>query len=802
MKDYSISTSFATTISRVLANATGSPECEAFCMGCIQNKQIPDPVMDHWYNGVHSTLPTTNMNFMLMAYEFVKSKTIFHYDGTENSPKTVDIADLSRLLKSGTENWDYDNEGTNDISPNAAMHSIESEISIAVQTLFTTVGFDKSVYMDSQDKFALMPHTAPTVNNRPVRMENVFQNCSIVDGKLDTEKSLWHYLTNKGKDGRKDNFLKNTRALTLIAKKMSRDEIPFDQSKKSKMAPFNDMWFEASSTALKNVDKSEEATILGDPVAVPATFNDVKEIFTLLTGKDFEKVFKVNSKDPNESEKIEQVNDDMKALLCLIEVSSLLTRPSHPKDNINFLQGRLKLFALLIRQHFGVEKLVGMIEHAKTLPQDKKVQQMNVVLPCTPGELHLRIMILFNASTKVTLLPLESQKRQVASLYNYLEQRPSKKSIISSHEYDETLRPERESINVEFDGSEEMWKKAEELAEAYFLRSGCFVGTELLGFKRKDLGLTKAQSDALKGTSTEQALEGGLVEPKAISDFFADSLRRIQNREDNYCMNVTKEFPPETLKKKTRKKDEVMIADNAGIYFGLFNGCEKKLKPQVMFMRRFFLMLLIEYNNSPSTKGQVNFVLEELRKYARVAGATEDTTKMIVNSHKEAQKVNRWKNFLTNIKDYQKRCLDGHCYVYEDPDCIYDADEMILSKEHFNSLDWNGNSSNPEKPEFWYTLYLLNSSYSIGTKTRWGHWFGTEMKPETGLKPLGLVILSNLFSHAVFSRLSLRNMIALFANNGSRALQYNDHIEWLVQSSNDPSRYPNIVSKLEHSFVI
>ena len=782
-----------------MANATGSPECETFCVACIHNRQLPDPILDHWFNGVHQTSATINENFMMMVYEFIMNEELFDYEGTEQNPKTIDILDLDGLLKSGINDWDYNHEGVNEFDPKSTMHSISTKISVAVTTLFTTIGFDMSVYWPNMNKFALMPHTSPTVNNRPINLESVLRECGRIDGKPDTTKSLWHYLTHYGLDHQKDNCIEATKALTLLAKRVSRNKLPTVQPHKDRMAPFNDMWFFASSTALDSVDKSEEQTILGDPVAVPATFKDVKEVFKLITGKDFDTVFKVVAKNSVDEEKIDSLNDDMKALVCFLEIASTLTQLFKPKNNINCLQGRLKLFGLLMRNRFGIKRIAGIVEFAKSYPKDRKARLMNSVLPCTPGELHLRMMFLFNDATQVTLLPMESQKRQVASLFNYLEQRPSENSILSNIFYDERLRFERPPINVEYDGSDAMWKQAEELAKPYFLRSGCFVDTEVLGFKKVALGLTKRQGAFLKGTSTEKAIEGGLAEPKAVSDFFADALRMSAWKEETYSMNVTKVFPPITLEKVTKATKDVMNGDDAGKYQSLCDGCEKKIKHQIKFMRRFFIMILVEFNNNPSTKNQANFFLNKIREHVQkladaggVQGVNKKGQPTFVPLFKHSGKPDEdlfWKNFRDNVGEYASKCVDGHFHVYDTTTCIYEKTELIIPAAHEKDLCWFENCSNPSKPEFWYSLWILNSFFS-GISDSWMHWF-----PAKGvLKPDSIITLSTLFSHAVFSKLSMRNLIALFANNGSRAIKYEGEVDWLVQDHGMSKKFLKIVS--------
>ena len=790
LKEYSFSKWFATELSKVLANATGSPECQTFCMGCIQNKEIPDPLLHHWFNGAHQTMSQTNESFMKMTYHFLKNESLFFYEGSEENPKTIDIQNIIDLLNSGKKDWNYEREGANDFSPRETMHAINSDISIAVQTLFTTIGFDMSAYTPKQDKFALMPHTSPTVNNRPIRVEFIVNKCPIIDGKPDTTHSLWHYLTHQGLDKQKDDCISTTKGLTLVAKRTSRSKLTFNQANKEKMAPFNDMWFAADSTALQKVDKTEEVTILGDPVAIPATYNDTKELFKILTGKNFDSVFKVVAKEKADEHKVNELTDDMMALLCILEIASVLTRPFQPKNNINFLQGRLKLYSLLMTRRFGVKKLVGMVELSKELSHDKKARFMNTVLPCTPGELYLRTMILFNDATQITLLPLESQKRQVASLYNYLEQKPNESSILSCLDYNEELRIKRPPIDVKFDGSEEMWKKAEELAKPYYLRSGCFVSCEVLGFKSKALGLSKTQGSYLKGTSTEKALEGSLVEPKAISDFFADALRMTLPKVDIYCMNVTKEFSKASLERKAKKKDNVMVSSDAGLYYGLYNGCEKKMQVQVNFMRRFFYMTLVAFNSKPSTKNQMNFAMEKIREF--VVAAVKDPKKAQIVVKDKAANEKTFEDFQKNMAGYEAKCLDGHAYVFDEGKCIYQVENMVITQEVQDKLDWNGNCTNPKKLEFWLTLWLLNSNYS-GTPKGYMHWLHDDVKP----KPLGLSLLAIVFSHAVFSKLSMRNLIALFANNGSRAVTYSSDIDWLIQDFDGSLRYNNIVSTVQ-----
>ena len=732
-------------------------------------------VTDLWFNKARSGETMMNKNFMESCFQELQTEH-FDFPGTWNKPVSVETMEYVDLFASGKETWDYKHETINTGKCMDSFFSKHLNISVITHSLFTPIGFDKAIF-DRSGRFALKPHLGPSVNNREIREENLVGTVPTrANGTKDTSGSLFDYINCFGEDERDDDALLITSAMTVAAKKINRplrNDTP-DVS----FAPFNDLMFESKNASSKTVDKFIDQTILGDPVAAPATKKDIYDLFFKLTGKVFDEVFKlVNTKGPH-APSPEDVPDDIMAVICLVEIIKLFNDSHDYKNNINTMFGRQRLWSVLMNNVFGKQAMVGLVEFSKTLDANDACNLRNLVLPENPYEMNLRIMWLFNYITPVTMLGVEGQKRKIATIYALLGIRP-RMYILAFHKIGDENRAQLPNVSKNIDHSEfqqEMYL----LGKRYFTRSSVKINTTLYSLKHSARGITKEQMKQVRKASSNAAKANENIDPKSVAEILAEMISNNTKRSASYSMNCVRKFSDAELKKKPTIKA-------SGKFYTCEQGCEKSVIEQIEFTRRLFFIMVNEVNldvNCPELlKSLFKDFTDQVKTWVN-GGVLEklDSSKKSMNEKKQKEMSDAWTKFFEafekeeTINEYLADIEYGFAHVHPRPDCIFQYKVIESEAGEVDKLDFDQNCGNIRKPEFWIGLWLCNHPETSKIS-------GSVLELPNSVFPPIINHLAILFSHAGFSLKSMKNLSVFFSNNGSRAYEYPDTLKLLIKDA-------------------
>jgi hypothetical protein len=195
---------------------------------------------------------------------------------TEKEKLDGNSEDYKDLFQTGLQAWDLTNfeegMGTN---PSDYLPCTNKNMSFIWHALTTHCAFDLEEY-NKKKKFALHLSTQPAVNNRDFNPDRAKPK------ENTNEPSLYCFVTNKpnSKKTKNDKIL-NGDGHFILCKRIRR-ELVEDNYLKENLAPYTHMnkIFEIGDSS---VSREKGQKLLGDPVAVGCTFEDMNSLFKVLT---------------------------------------------------------------------------------------------------------------------------------------------------------------------------------------------------------------------------------------------------------------------------------------------------------------------------------------------------------------------------------------------------------------------------------------------------------------------------------------------------------------------------------------
>lgn len=765
----------------MISDATGSPEWGQVCSKKIAKGLVPIEFVSMWNHNILSN-ENKREQFMLWGYDLYGKNDVYLTSETFYTHKfVVEEKKVTDLLSSGTNTWDYDIETSNIHPLRSCFYEMQDDVPLNVHSLFTGIGFDRKL-MEEKSEWGLCLHVQTGVNNRFIDLGFIFSSHN--DAKFD---SIWHYMTHFGIDKRDINDrLTNSDAICILTKTVNKDKLACQPKYKSVLAPYSDMWNKATGDEMDCSDLYTKDSIVGSPHAVPATYSDVKKLFKFFTNKDFEDCYEVAVSKENK----EKWNHDRKAVFCF----SILLKLFHDPNSIFYISshaGVYNLYCFFLRKTVPKEIVDRIYERAKVLLLSKDESDrlegsriLNLLFPNTMEELQLRLRFFWNKYVKIQLHPLEGQKRKITNIYNLLGLKPMTTPIQSffmlsdfhraPHRLNLNRRPRDLMEEREFDGPDEQ----------FFLRTKVPIKTTLLGFQKGAPGLTIKQASIFRDISTTYAQYNTDVQKKLCNEHIRDMFMAMLDNTDVYAMNI--DYTEDEL----RQSNE------------LYDKMEKNVKSQVVFMRRLFYEKFREKcvanegllsSWMEAWKSRLDDLLVPSKKgvesvWERTRDPKKDSKKK--DKKPRAHVLAACVKFFDEFKDdwFQSTQLNKESFSVPRLDDIFVNPAHAFNPEKLKDLDFESNWNNPKTIEYWLGIWCLNVKEGSGIGTM-AHFI-----PDN---PAPTVILSVLFSHAVFSKPAMKNLVNLFQNNGQKSFQYPADCYYLDQLGPKPLKeYRPIVSLL------
>lgn len=744
----------ARNIGTTIASATRCPLLEEQAKLAFDNGEVADWEVDFWFHGCRTT--EEDYSFFLMSEYW---ELIVKDEPLKVMDTIIPLADLIAVRESKTSEWDYDNEYANTRKPTQCFHQLHDSMRLNVMSMFTACGFDHAIYQEKHI-LSFCPHIQPAINNRFIDLGEVYAG---------EEDSMWYHMTHKGLDGDKQtgNSLTISEAYSLILSYRVRDlAVTHRNEIRAKLAKCDDMWSHAGSAFKKYTNVS----ILGDPVAVPVSYAEARRIFTDLTDKEFEDVYKFEDTSSVKASELD-LSDDAKAVLCIKCVLDLLGDPTS-NFNLSSHNGIARFLARLSNMAFDKAEMVKIHTMVEQLYNEgRKLEAytlFNMIAPCNPFEAHLRCQILVNRLLFV-LGAMEGQKRKVGNIYNRLDLIPSYESIPSFFDIPKGRqfgkRIPLETLEIPRGVHANMiWKKQE---AAHFERSSVNIETHLLGLSAKYPGLTQEFALRLKKESEAYARANKNIQQKSVNDYISN-MCVVLSQQQRLLYHMFIDFPQDL---------KVPDWDDKG---------ERDLKAQITRMRRLFVEKMFDYCDSEELKTEIgnDFVSSVTTS---LGNGLDSFLSKLTSKNQAAETAGS--EFATNFATYVSTCNSVGYTMQEHTHDIYRFPNYLniptLTRQGLDFSKEGGRLLDPSKIEFWYSLYILNCKQGAAVGT-----FGHSI-PD-GLRPLELQLLSILFSHCVYSDKSMESFANFFFNNGSKCFKYSSACNY-VFDVNESKEYYNMV---------
>lgn len=268
----------------IIADATKCTEFKDSCNTYMSVNMIPPGVLDFWFYGCRNSKEQYNSNFliyqMLSLSKLLKKPIKIDPEGTQVS-KWEERPEIAKEL----EPWLMQTkEKENDVSLEVKdyLPNFVDNISCVFQALTSQVGFDMDVF-EEEHTFALLPSVQMPANNRDLDLDY----CSKENYSGCSDYKMLEYISHqKGTERDVIDRFNLSEAHHILVSCRRREKVE-DEKLREVLSPYTTT-FDVTSTSSKGRDRHNGAKTVGDLVGVATDFDEVNDLFTLLTVSGFE----------------------------------------------------------------------------------------------------------------------------------------------------------------------------------------------------------------------------------------------------------------------------------------------------------------------------------------------------------------------------------------------------------------------------------------------------------------------------------------------------------------------------------
>jgi hypothetical protein len=266
------------SIIEVLSNATECHEFKTACLAFVNNGMVPPNLVDFWYFGNRNCKEDFKNNFMDHIQKRLKS--VLDPTFQKLTPPSSDMSkarENETSFRATEKTWlmssnEIENEGE---LLEYCPHIIEN-VENSFHSLLCQVSFDEDSWKKS-NQFCLHLTVQPSGNNRDIEEKEV--SAKNYSGGNDYEK-LEYAAQCPGTEKANNDRFSSTAGQYLLVKRVRRDSVTNEYCKNN-LAPYSHM-FRIQKKG-DNVGRYEGVKTVGDHVGVSPDFEDVENLFEILT---------------------------------------------------------------------------------------------------------------------------------------------------------------------------------------------------------------------------------------------------------------------------------------------------------------------------------------------------------------------------------------------------------------------------------------------------------------------------------------------------------------------------------------
>ena len=245
----------------------------------------------------------------------------------------------------------------------------------------------------------------------------------------------------------------------------------------------------------------------------------------------------------------------------------------------------MNLFCLLLLEKMGKKRLKRILELADKKSEDcdnfGHYKMLNMILPSSLGEMHLRIKLLYSATTDIMTAAGESQKRQMCETFNELEVLLTDQPIESFFDIQDDMRLDHRKDPSSTEPTDFNNQMATSDIQ-FFLRTKTSFICHFYACNPQTFGITQKIAAELVEKSSKWAFDNTKTEIKTIETY----IERVVSRARMYPMQMN-----------------MIVANAPGD--PLNYPIEKNLAKQAAYMRRFFLEQMYVESHEKNDEGEI-----------------------------------------------------------------------------------------------------------------------------------------------------------------------------------------------------
>lgn len=317
--------------------------------------------------------------------------------------------------------------------------------------------------------------------------------------------------------------------------------------------------------------------------------------------------------------------DHSHVLAMLIVLFTLDLWKKDKQFDMTSFMGRYRLYSILLNNFFpDISVLMDasniLLEHEKPFGS---FNVNNLLFPANLGELNLRLIIMFQALTKIELLARERQKQR----YNEIGLVPLENFIPSLFTLPNELKLKRTKSLI--CNEQKPINYAAKKSSLFFMKSNASLTVAMYGCGSGTSVVSKGMAKKIAMTSEDIVESTTRGEATSISDYIARIF--LQAGSSQYTQQTEPVIVP--------TRDEMTVHGKSPI--------EKPIKEHINFMKPLCLDLLFEMKDH----GPVGILLESYVSLARIAIETYQKKLNEMGEKKGLGDYTKWELRIKNIKE-------------------------------------------------------------------------------------------------------------------------------------------------------